>query len=83
MNPMPSVYVRPVHVSTMRPKSAGDDPSANIPQKYDCPGYMNKGRQVCSFTLLLNSSCDVQDWVLAGTALILDPGRNACLVRLS
>ena len=43
--------------------------------KYTCPVFMNRSRQNCAFTLELSCPDPVEKWIMAGTALILDPGR--------
>ncbi len=46
--------------------------------RYTCPVFMNRSRQICAFTLELSCPAPMEDWILAGAALILDPGM--CLV---
>ncbi|XP_064650622.1 uncharacterized protein LOC135502065 isoform X3 [Lineus longissimus] len=43
-------------------------------QKYNCPVFMNKARQVCSLVLPLSSNLPTSTWVRSGAALIIDPG---------
>ena len=42
--------------------------------RYTCPVFMNRSRQICAFTLELACPAPMADWILAGAALILDPG---------
>ncbi|XP_006816780.1 uncharacterized protein LOC100369618 [Saccoglossus kowalevskii] len=70
MNLMPSVYVRPVLKSSMA-ESQQSEEGASL---YECPVYINKARQVTAFTLHLKCPYPVEQWTLAGTAILLDPG---------
>ena len=62
---MPSLYVRPVLTSALGEQG----------KKFDCPAYMNRARQVCPLHLPLSTNQSTEKWVMAGTAIILDPGK--------
>lgn len=68
-NMMPSLYVRPVVTSTDSEQDTKQD------EKFNCPVFINRARQVCPFHLPFNSGQPADKWTMAGTALILDPGQ--------
>ena len=78
---MPYAYVRPVvkaqdqEPNEDKPITDEDQGSSSEFDKYHCPLFMNKARQVCSIHLPLNcTKGEVEKWQVAGTAVILDPG---------
>ncbi|KAJ7392745.1 hypothetical protein OS493_010400 [Desmophyllum pertusum] len=44
---------------------------------YRCPVFMNRARQCCSFTLPIKCSQTAEHWILAGVAIVLDPGNSS------
>ena len=64
---MPSVYIYPVLVSEQPQPPEGY-------YLYDCPVYMNKARQTSVLSLPLPSREKPHTWIMAGTAIVLDPG---------
>ncbi|XP_022099208.1 dynein beta chain, ciliary-like [Acanthaster planci] len=87
---MPSIYIRPVRLggsspgpsaSPSRPASSGStnqrqpaEETEPASLKYSCPVFMNRSRQVAAFTLELPCPAPTDDWIMAGAALVLDPG---------
>ena len=67
---LPSVYVRPVELNNETKNKAGEDDCV-----YQCPVFLNRARQVSPIAIPLNSTEKPDKWILAGTALILDPGK--------
>ena len=68
LSKLPSIYVRPVVLKD----ATGEKRESNY--YYECPVFMNKARQVCPATLPLSSGISPDNWIMAGTAIILDPG---------
>ncbi|XP_071959570.1 uncharacterized protein [Antedon mediterranea] len=68
LSPMPSVYIHPMLKGE---QTDNEEEGYGI---YDCPVFMNKSRQLCTFTLNLRCPEPVEQWILAGTGLLLDPG---------
>ena len=67
---MPSLYVRPVKVT----EETGEDEKPE--EKFVCPAFMNKARQVIAFHLPLSCQGKHHECVLSGAAIILDPGKS-------
>ncbi|XP_033103095.1 dynein heavy chain 9, axonemal-like [Anneissia japonica] len=76
---MPSVYIYPV----VRGTSEHTDAEDNEYWLYDCPVFMNQSRQFCAFTLKLRCPVPLEQWVMAGTALLLDQGIPEGAIRKS
>ena len=73
LSKLPSIYVRPVVL-----KDATGEEIRESNNVYECPVFMNRARQVSPATLPLSSSISPDKWIMAGTAIILDPGTIYC-----
>ncbi|XP_066025345.1 uncharacterized protein [Pocillopora verrucosa] len=49
---------------------------------YHCPVFMNRARQCCSVTLPIKCSHTAEHWILAGVAIVLDPGNSTSSWKL-
>ncbi|CAH1797693.1 unnamed protein product [Owenia fusiformis] len=77
---MPRLYIRPVVIET-RDESQDEEKDQNKDteaeeqmEKYQCPVFMNKARQVCVCALPIPTAEPQSRWINSGTALILDTG---------